>query len=30
MATETIHFKYQPDLPPSTVNEIENLVKWSK
>ncbi|MFJ5761072.1 hypothetical protein ACIQAA_18580 [Neobacillus sp. NPDC093182] len=27
MATEASHFKYQPDLPPATVSEIESLVK---
>ncbi|WP_419887535.1 GNAT family N-acetyltransferase [Neobacillus niacini] len=30
MATEASHFTYQPDLPPSTVSEIETLIKWSK
>lgn len=28
-ATEAGHFKFQPDLPPSTVKEIESLIKWS-
>lgn len=30
MATEASHFKYQPDLPPATLSEIESLVEWSK
>ncbi|MEC1525455.1 hypothetical protein P9D43_25995 [Neobacillus niacini] len=30
MATEASHFTYQPDLPPSTVNEMESLIQWSK
>lgn len=30
MATEPSHFTYQPDLPPSSVGEIESMIKWSK
>ncbi|WP_075980590.1 GNAT family N-acetyltransferase [Bacillus massilinigeriensis] len=30
MATERDHFKYQPDLPPTNIEEIKSLIKWSK
>jgi ribosomal-protein-alanine N-acetyltransferase len=30
MATEPEHFKYQPDTPPRSIEDIDRLIKWSQ